>query len=86
MSKQHLADMLKSIATNDMEAAKAHFNKYSTEKSQEILTAEDVELVDDQETEDLNNEETVDSTEVDSTEVEAGDETAEELEDDSTKE
>lgn len=38
MSKQHLADMLKSITTGDMEAAKAHFNKYSTEKSQEILS------------------------------------------------
>lgn len=37
MSKQHLADMLKSMTTGDMEAAKAHFSKYSTEKSQEIL-------------------------------------------------
>ncbi len=38
MSKQHLADMLKSMTTGDMEAAKAHFSKYSTEKSQEILS------------------------------------------------
>jgi hypothetical protein len=38
MSKQHIADMLKSIASNDMEGAKAHFSKYATEKSQEILS------------------------------------------------
>ena len=37
MSKQHLADMLKSMTTGDMDAAKAHFSLYSTEKSQEIL-------------------------------------------------
>lgn len=37
-NKQHLADMLKSMATGDMEAAKTHFSKYSTEKSQEILS------------------------------------------------
>ena len=41
MSKQHLADMLKSMTTGDMEAAKAHFSKYSTEKSQEILSRND---------------------------------------------
>lgn len=41
MSKQYLADMLKSIATNDMDAAKAHFSKYSTEKTQEILARTD---------------------------------------------
>ena len=38
MSKQYLADMLKSLASGDTEAAKAHFSKYSTEKSQEILS------------------------------------------------
>lgn len=38
MSKQHLADMLKSMTIGDEEAAKAHFAKYSTEKSQEILS------------------------------------------------
>lgn len=43
MSKQHLADMLKSMATNDLEAAKVHFNKYSTEKSQEILASGDLD-------------------------------------------
>lgn len=37
MSKQHLADMIKNMTLGDMEAAKANFSVYSTEKSQEIL-------------------------------------------------
>ena len=41
MSKQHLADMLKSMASGDMDAAKDYFSKYSTEKSQEILARND---------------------------------------------
>lgn len=38
MSKQHLADMLKSIANDDADGAKAHFSKYASEKTQEILS------------------------------------------------
>jgi hypothetical protein len=37
MSKQHLANMLKSMANNDMDGAKDHFSKYSAEKSTEII-------------------------------------------------
>ena len=37
MSKQYLADMLKSMTTGDEEGAKAAFAKYATEKTQEII-------------------------------------------------
>lgn len=50
MSKQYLSDMVKSIASGDLEAAKAHFSKYSTEKSQEILARQDTPPADDNQT------------------------------------
>lgn len=41
MSKQDLANMIKSMAAGDLDAAKTHFSAYSTEKSQEILARGD---------------------------------------------
>lgn len=38
MSKQHLADMLQSMARGNDEEAKAHFSKYASEKTREILS------------------------------------------------
>jgi hypothetical protein len=38
MSKQHLADMLKSMTTGDEEGAKTAFSMYAAAKSQEILS------------------------------------------------
>lgn len=45
MSKQHLSDMLKSMANGNSEEAAAHFSKYASEKTQEILARGDAEPV-----------------------------------------
>lgn len=45
MSKQHLIDMLKCLASGDEEGAAAQFSKHSTEKATELLARdEDLEL------------------------------------------